>query len=53
MSERKPYEKPAVAFEKHLEALAANCDPGGDGDDNIYLGGVNCKAAGHCVVQFS
>ena len=53
MSERRTYEKPAIVFEKHLEAMAANCDPGGDGDNNVYLGGGDCKAACPCTTNFS
>ena len=43
---RKPYEKPAVVFEKELEALAADC--GG-----AYLGGSNCKGVSNCIVPYS
>jgi hypothetical protein len=49
MKERKPYEKPAVVFEKELEAIAADCDPTGDG---VYTGGTPkqpfCKGEGLC-----
>ena len=48
--ERKPYEKPAVVFEKDLEALAGFC---GDGPDSPFLGGQNCKASGQCAVALS
>jgi hypothetical protein len=47
---RMSYEKPAVIFEKNLEALAADC---GTGDNNTYLGGDNCKGAGVCIVLYS
>ena len=49
---KKPYEPPAVIFEKNLEALAAECDPIGD---TTYTGGVPgyCKAEGACIVLFS
>jgi hypothetical protein len=47
---RKSYEKPAVIFEKELEALAADC---GSGDNNVYMGGNNCKGVGVCIVAFS
>jgi hypothetical protein len=50
MKNRKPYEKPAVVLERELEALAADC---GTGVPNIYLGDVNCKAAGACTITFS
>jgi hypothetical protein len=48
--ERKPYEKPAVVFEKDLEALAQDC---GTGINSPYLGGNNCKSVGQCAVPFS
>lgn len=48
--ERKPYEKPAIVFEKNLEALAADC---GTGVPNVYLGGNSCKGLGQCIVAFS
>jgi hypothetical protein len=48
--EQKPYEKPAVVFEKDLEALAADC---GSGLNDTYLGGNNCKAAGQCTIAYS
>jgi hypothetical protein len=47
--ERKPYEKPAVVFEKNLEAMAGVCDATGD---RLYDGGgaANyCKADGFCT----
>lgn len=50
MKDRKPYEKPAVAFEKELEALAAVC---GTGVNNTWLGGNNCKGASACNVLYS
>lgn len=52
MKERKPYEKPAVVFEKCLEAIAADCDPTGG---TTWTGGVAgyCKASGGCIVLFS
>jgi hypothetical protein len=50
MKEQKPYEKPAVVFERELEALAADC---GVGTPNTFLGGSNCKGAGVCAVAFS
>ncbi len=53
MNERKPYEKPAVIFEKELEALAADCDPDNQGINNIFQGGWNCKGAGPCAVTAS
>ena len=43
---RKPYEKPAVVFEKDLEALAADCS-------GAFLGGNNCKGALGCAVPYS
>jgi hypothetical protein len=47
MKERKPYEKPAVVFEKELEALAGLCDPTGAGLQ--YGTGPNtCKTSGVC-----
>lgn len=49
-SKKKPYERPAVVFEKELEALAADC---GAGLNNIYLGGNNCKASGQRAIAFS
>jgi hypothetical protein len=49
-SKKKPYEKPAVVFEKELEAMAADC---GTVTNSPYLGGNNCKAAGVCTVPFS
>jgi hypothetical protein len=49
--ERKPYEKPAMVFEKDLEALAADCGTGGA--NNVYLGGNNCKGATACTILFS
>ena len=48
--ERKPYEKPAVVFEKDLEVLAGFC---GDGPNSAFLGGDNCKASGQCAVVLS
>ena len=48
--ERKTYEKPAVVFEKELEAMAGFC---GDGINSPFLGGNNCKGAGDCAVAFS
>jgi hypothetical protein len=50
--DRQSYEKPAVVFEKRLEAMAANCDPTGD---TSYTGGVPgyCKAEGACMTLFS
>lgn len=53
MQKQKPYEKPAVVFEKALEALAGDCDPSGD---RLYNGGgiANyCKASGFCVGTLS
>jgi hypothetical protein len=49
---RKPYEKPAIVLEKELETLAGDCGPG---DNNIYLGGNNCKGpdTGACILLFS
>ena len=49
---RMPYEKPAVIFEKSLEAMAAACDPTGD---TTYTGGDPgyCKADGACIVLYS
>lgn len=48
MSKRKPYEKPAVIFEKNLEALAADCSAAG------YLGGADfCKGDGVCDITYS
>jgi len=50
MNKRNPYEKPAVIFEKELEALAGACDPTGTG---VYLGGTGdppyCKTSGVCA----
>jgi hypothetical protein len=46
MKNRKPYEKPAVAFEKELEALATDCS-------GAYLGGAPCKGASACTVPWS
>jgi hypothetical protein len=47
MKNRKPYEKPAVVFEKELEAMAGVCDPDGN---RLYGGTVwTCKAAGFCI----
>jgi hypothetical protein len=43
---RKPYEKPAVVFEKDLEALAADCS-------GTWLGTGQCKAEGACQTPFS
>ncbi len=40
--EKKPYEKPAVVFERPLEALAAVCDPGVGGK---ALGQIGCTTA--------
>jgi hypothetical protein len=48
--ERKSYEKPAIVFEKNLEALAADC---GVGANNPFLGGNNCKGATACTILFS
>ena len=48
--ERKTYEKPAVVFEKELEAMAGFC---GDGPGNTFLGGGNCKGAGECAILYS
>ena len=50
MSERKPYEKPAVVFEQELEALAGAC---GTVPNSPYLGGNNCKGEGDCAVLYS
>jgi hypothetical protein len=50
MKKRKPYEKPAVILEKSLEVLAGDC---GAGDNNIYLGDLNCKGPGPCAVLLS
>jgi hypothetical protein len=50
MNERKPYERPAVILEKSLEGLAGDC---GAGDNNIYLGDLNCKGEGLCAVLLS
>lgn len=52
MKDRKPYEKPAMVFEKRLEAMAADCDPT---LDTTYTGGVPgyCKAEGVCIVLYS
>ena len=47
---QKPYEKPGVILEKRPEALAADC---GSGDNNVYLGGNDCKAAGACTILYS
>ena len=47
---RKTYEKPAIVFEKNLEALAADC---GTGTNNPFLGGNNCKGASACTIPFS
>lgn len=47
---RQPYEKPAVVYERDLEALAANC---GVGELNIWAGDNNCKGEGPCVVVYS
>jgi hypothetical protein len=45
--ERKPYEKPAVVFERELEALAADCN-------SPWLGaGATCKGLDACAVLFS
>lgn len=51
MKEQKPYEKPAVVFEKSLEAVAADCDPTGDTAYTAGGPGSNfCKAdAGICI----
>ena len=46
MKERKPYQKPAVIFEKDLEALASVCG-GALSIPNIYNGGggqIYCKS---------
>ena len=48
--ERKAYEKPAVVFEKDLEALAADC---GTGTPNTWVGLDNCKGGPNCVVLYS
>lgn len=51
--ERKSYEKPATVFEKNLEALAGDCDPGGD---RLYTGGgvANyCKGTGFCTTTIN
>jgi hypothetical protein len=48
--DRKPYEKPAVVFEKELEALAVFC---GEGIGDVFLGGNNCKGPTACAVVFS
>jgi hypothetical protein len=50
MEERKSYEKPAVVFEKNLEALAGYC---GASPGNIFLGGDNCKGEGQCAILYS
>lgn len=50
MKERKPYEKPAVVFERDLEALAGFC---GDYPGNTFLGGSNCKGEGQCAILYS
>lgn len=47
---RKPYEKPAVVFEKELEALAGFC---GEDVGNVFLGANNCKGEGSCTVVYS
>ena len=45
---RMSYDKPAVVFEKNLEALAADCSAAG------YLGGTDfCKGDGSCDVSYS
>jgi hypothetical protein len=49
-SERKHYETPAVVFEKALEGLAAAC---GTGQDNLFLGDLNCKGDGQCEITYS
>lgn len=49
-SKKIPYEKPAVVFEKELEAVAADC---GSGLNSPYLGGNNCKSFGQCTVPYS
>jgi hypothetical protein len=48
--DRKPYEKPAVVFERELEAVAAYC---GEGLNNHFLGADNCKATGQCATPNS
>jgi hypothetical protein len=48
--ERKAYQKPAIVFEKNLEALAADC---GTGTNNPFLGANNCKGASACTIPFS
>jgi hypothetical protein len=48
--ERKPYERPAVVFERELEALAADC---GTGIGNPFLGDNNCKGEGDCAILYS
>ena len=50
--ERKIYERPAVVFEKHLEALAADCGTGVP-PDNVFEGSYNCKGEGQCTITFS
>ena len=47
---RKTYVKPAVIFEKELEALAGTC---GTGTNNTWMGGGNCKGATNCGLAFS
>jgi hypothetical protein len=44
--ERKPYEKPAVVFERELEALAADCS-------GTWLGTGQCKGDPGCQTPFS
>jgi hypothetical protein len=47
MKDRKPYEKPAVAFEKELEALAVDCS-------GAWIGtGETCKGDGVCTIAWS
>lgn len=54
MKERKTYEKPAVIFEKDLEAMAGACDPTGDTAYTAGEPGSNyCKADGLCTSPFS
>lgn len=53
MEERKSYEKPAVVFEKNLEALAGDCDVTGE---RLWDGGgvANyCKADGFCTTTLN
>lgn len=47
---KKAYEKPALIFEKDLEAMAASCG-GASGDPNVYTGASPsyCKTLAGCT----